>query len=123
MTKEQAYHAFWSGFDWKAYDENTVPDKAILPRITYEFAVGQLNATQLLTVSVWDRSTAWTTVTEKTNEICNYIGYGGKEIRFDGGIIKIMLPYNSTIYRRFPDEDDSIRRIVISLEVMFLMTY
>ncbi len=123
MTKEQAYHAFLSGFTWKAYDESTVPDDAVLPRITYEFATGQFGATQLLTVSVWDRSTAWTSVTNKANEICNYIGYGGKEMRFDGGIMKVMLPHNSTIYRRFPDEDDSIRRIIINLEVMFLMTY
>ena len=36
MDKAQALHSFWSGFGLTAYDENTVPDGAQLPYITYE---------------------------------------------------------------------------------------
>lgn len=122
-TKETAYHTFLSGFTWKAYDESTVPDEAAIPRITYDFSVGQLEAPQMLTVSVWDRSTKWDTVTAKADEICHAIGWAGENIRFDGGIIRVMLPAEGTVYRRFPDEDDSIRRIIINLEVIFLTTF
>ena len=38
MDNEQAYRAFWASFGLNAYDENTVPEDAELPYITYEYA-------------------------------------------------------------------------------------
>ena len=35
MDKQQAIHGFWSSFGITAYDENSVPDDAELPYITY----------------------------------------------------------------------------------------
>ena len=35
MTAEQTLHSFWSSFGLTAYDENSVPDDAVLPYITY----------------------------------------------------------------------------------------
>lgn len=38
MTAEQVVHSFWSSFGLTAYDENSVPDNAQLPYITYNLS-------------------------------------------------------------------------------------
>ena len=118
MTKEQTYRNFVSGFTWKAYDENTVPDDATLPRITYNLSVAEFGFPVAMSLSLWDRSTSWVTVTNKANEIYNAIGLGGKIISFDGGYIWIKR--GQPFSQRMADEDDSIRRIYIVLEVEYL---
>lgn len=118
MTKEQAYHAFWSSFGWKAYDENTVPDDAPLPRITYNFAVAEFGEAVALSASVWDRSTSWSLVTKKAGDIYSRIGLGGTIIPFDGGYIWIKR--GQPFFQRVSDENDSIRRIYINVEVEYL---
>ena len=117
MTKEQAYHAFWSGFTWKAYDENTVPENASLPRITYSYGFAEFEYPVALTVSLWDRSTSWASVTNKANEIFEAIGLGGKVVPFDGGALWIKR--GSPFAQRMADENDTIRRIYLNIEVEF----
>ena len=39
MNKEQAIHFFWSQFGLPAYDENSVPDDAQMPYITYNVVI------------------------------------------------------------------------------------
>lgn len=118
MTKEQAYHAFLVSFGWPVYDENTVPDNATLPRMTYNLSVAEFGDPVAMSLSLWDRSTSWTTVTNKANEIYNTIGLGGKIIPFDGGYIWVKR--GQPFSQRMSDEDDSIRRIYINLEVEYL---
>lgn len=118
MTKEQAYHAFLASFGWPAYDENTVPDDATLPRITYNFSDAEFGDPVAMAVSVWDRSTSWTSVTAMKDQIYNAIGLGGKIIPFDGGYIWVKR--GQPFSQRMADESDSIRRIYIVLEVEYL---
>ena len=120
MTKEQAYHAFWAGFGWTTYDENTVPDDAAMPRATYNVSVAEFGDPVANTVSLWDRTTSWASVTNKANEIYAAIGLGGKLIPFDGGYIWIKR--GTPFYQRMADEDDSIRRIYINVEVEYFVT-
>lgn len=121
MTKEQRIHAFWSGFTWKAYDENTVPDDAVLPRITYNLSVAEFGDPVTMAASVWDRSTSWASVTEKADEIYEAIGLGGKILRYDDGYIWIKR--GQPFSQRMSDEDDSIRRIYINVEVEYLTSH
>ena len=118
MTKEKAYHAFLASFGWPVYDENAVPDDAMLPRITYNLSVAEFGDPVAMSLSVWDRSTSWASVTNKANEIYNAIGLGGKIIRFDGGYIWVKR--GQPFSQRMADENDSIRRIYINLEVEYL---
>ena len=118
MTKEQAYHAFLASFNWPVYDENTVPDDAALPRITYNFSGAEFGDPVAMSISVWDRSTSWASVTAMKDSIYNAIGLGGKIIRFDGGYIWIKR--GQPFSQRMADENDSIRRIYIVLEVEYL---
>ena len=118
MTKEQAYHNFLSGFTWKAYDKNTVPDDATLPRITYSFSDAEFGDPVAMSISVWDRSTSWDGVTAMKDRIYNAIGLGGKLIPFDGG--RIWVKRGQPFSQRMADENDSIRRIYINVEVEYL---
>ena len=118
MTKEQAYHAFLASFGWPVYDENTVPDDATLPRITYIFSDAEFGDPVAMSVSVWDRSTSWVSVTAMKDRIYNAIGLGGKIIKFDGGYIWIKR--GQPFSQRMADENDSIRRIYINVEVEYL---
>lgn len=118
MTKEQAYHAFLASFGWPVYDENTVPDDATLPRITYSFSDAEFGNPVAMSVSVWDRSTSWASVTTMKDQIYNAIGLGGKIIKFDGGYIWVKR--GQPFSQRMADENDSIRRIYINVEVEYL---
>lgn len=121
MTKQQAYHNFMSSFGWAAYDENTVPEDAPMPRLTYSSAFSQFDYPVSTTISLWDRSTSWRSVENKADEIFDAIdagGFGGKVVPFDGGYIWIKR--GQPFAQRMSDEDDTIRRVYISLEVEYL---
>ena len=117
MTKEQAYHAFLAAFGWPVYDENTVPDGASLPRITYSFSDAEFGDPVAMSISVWDRSTSWASVTAMKDQIYNAIGLGGKIIRFDGGYIWVKR--GQPFSQRMADENDTIRRIHLNIEAEY----
>ena len=118
MDSLQALQKFWSSFTWKAYDETSVPDNAQLPYITYEASKDYFGSTLAQTASLWIRATGWSSITAKEKEISDYIGRGGKMIPFDNGVLWIRrgLPWA----QRMADEDDTIRRIVLNIEIEFV---
>lgn len=119
MDKLQAYHAFWSSFDWKAYDETSVPDSAELPYITYEVASDSFDNDLALTASLWSRSTSWVDITAKEKEIAEAITRGGTVIMYDGGAFWIRkgMPWAQ---RMAEASDDSVRRIVLNVFIEFI---
>ena len=117
MNKEQALHSFWSQFG-NAYDRNTVPDDATFPRITYESATDNFGGQLILSASLWDRSTSWAAITELLHTIETTLGMGGQTIGYDGGMLWVKR--GTPFAQRMPDEDDSIRRIVINIETEYL---
>lgn len=119
MNKIQALHNFWSSFGLKAYDENSVPDGTVLPYITYEVSSDSFGNNISLTASLWYRSSSWAGITEKEQEISDYIGRGGRMIAFDDGAM--WLQKSSPWAQRMNDpSDDLIRRIVLNISVEFL---
>ena len=119
MDKMQTLHSFWSGFGLMAYDENTVPDNAQLPYITYEASDDDFGNPLYLTANVWYRSSSWTEVTAKEKEISNYITRGGKTIPYDGGLMWIQKR-NPWAQRLTDSSNYDIRRIVLNVTVEFL---
>ena len=120
MDSAQALYNFWSGFTWKAYDENTVPSEGFvpeMPRITYGVATTEFGDAITLPASLWDRSYSWEKISQKADEIYNYIGLGGRIVQYDTGAlwIKRGMPFA----QRMSDEDDSVRRIYLSIEVEY----
>lgn len=118
MDKEQALQSFFEGFGVPAYDENTVPDDAPLPRITYQNITDNFGVQNVLTASIWDRSKSWKSVTDILHSIENSMGYGGQTVTYDGGMAWISrgVPFA----QRMGDEDDSIRRIVLNIQIEYL---
>ena len=122
MDKEQALNNFWNRFGWTAYDENTVPDNAEYPYITYNVSTGNVNNSISLYAQLWDRSTSWKRVVSKSEEIAEYIGYGHHVESFDDGYIYITMG-NPFAQRMSEPGDDKMRRIYISVNVEFLCKY
>lgn len=119
MTALQALHSFWGGFSLPVFDENTVPDKTAFPYITYEASRDFFGATLAQSASLWYYSKSWAAITEKEEQIAQYIGRGGRMIACDGG--SIWIKRGQPWAQRLPDaSDDTIRRIVLNLEVEFL---
>ncbi len=121
MNKSQALYTFWSSFGWAAYDESSVPDnadKTVGRYITYEDSEADLGDPVLLTASLWMRAERWDIIAQKALEISQSIGWGGIYVPLDEGFlwIKRGRPFST----RMRDTDDSIRRIVLSVEVDFI---
>jgi len=120
MTALQALHNFWGGFGLMAYDENTVPDDAALPYITYEASKDFFAPDIAQSASIWYYSPSWAEITEKEQQIADYIGRGGRMISCDDGAIWIKR--GQPWAQRMPDpSDDMIRRITLNVEVEFLV--
>lgn len=121
MNKIQALNAFWNGFSLKAYDENSVPDDISYPYLTYEtkYSNNDLGSSIVTSVNLWYRSSSWSEITEKEQEISDFITRGGRMIAFDGG--SIWLQKGSTWATRMGDANDNmIKRILLSVSMEFL---
>ena len=120
MNKTQAIHNFWSGFEWPAYDESTVPDDAPYPRITYTVQTDSLGNVLLLSASLWDRSTSWEKISQKADEIGREIVniYPSAIKLNDGGL---YITKGSPFATRMTEpNNDSIRRIFLNINAEFL---
>lgn len=125
MDNYQALQTFWEGFGVSAYDEQTVFDNGnqpAYPHITYEAAGGGYMNTATLSASLWDRSTSWAWIKQKTEEIKKSIGYGGVRINTDDGIIWIKLPETVTFSAPFDSGEDTVKRMRMTIEVDFMTT-
>ena len=125
MTIEQAIHNFWSSFGLTAYDENSVPDNAKLPYITYSVNVGDITSGPVTTqASLWYRSMSWKEITEKSEEIRNYLGIGGVMIEHDDGAIWIKrgntFAQRSAAGSSESEQDSSTRRVVLTVDIDFI---
>ena len=119
MNKIQALNAFWNGFQLKAYDETSVPDGAELPYITYEVSSDDFGGTLAQTASLWYRSSSWSEITAKEQEIADFITRGGRMIKYNQGAMWIAK--GTPWAQRMGDpSDDLIRRIVLNVQIEFL---
>lgn len=122
MDKAQALHQFWSSFGVDAYDENSVPDNAILPYITYNVATDSLGNVVSLHADLWDKSTSWRKVTQLSEEIAQKIKqHNDYTIKFDGGYI--YLCGGTPFAQRVGDPEKDIKRIYINVQAEYLCEY
>ncbi len=118
MDKAQAINAFWSSFDLPAYDENTTPETAGYPRLTYAVSTGGFDEVVVMTASLWYRTTGWAMITQKADAIADYIGPGGHLEPYDGGAVWITR--GAPFAQRMSDPDGSLRRIVLTVYCEYL---
>ena len=119
MTKAAAIYQFWAGFGLTAYEENTVPDDAAFPYITYQLVTDSFDREIPLTASIWYRSESWTSINAKTEEISQKISRGGKIIHCDGGAI--WLKRGQPFAQNMGDESDNlIKRKYLNITAEFM---
>ena len=119
MTKAAAIYQFWSGFGLTAYEENSVPDDAVFPYITYQLVTDSFDREIPLTASLWYRSESWTGINTKTEEISQRISRGGKIISCDGGVV--WLKRGQPFAQNMRDESDGlIKRKYLNITVEFI---
>ena len=119
MTKAAAIYQLWNSFGLTAYEENSVPDDATFPYITYQFATDSFEREITLTASLWYRSESWTAINAKTEEISQKISRGGKILSCDGGAI--WLKRGQPFAQNMDDEsDDLIKRKYLNITAEYL---
>ena len=70
-----------------AYPENTVPDDAVLPYITYDIKQPDWRGVASYNARVWYRDTSFLGILTKVDEISDAIGDSGARIVTEGGYI------------------------------------
>lgn len=117
MNKWQAIQYFWESFGLPAYDENTVPDEATMPYITYSAPTSSLDEAVLLTASLWYRTNSWSDISVKADEISDSL-IQVNTIPLDIGYL--YLTRGQPFAQRMSDEDGTIRRIYLNVMAEFL---
>lgn len=116
-NKWTALDTFWGRFGIPAYDENTVPDGATMPYITYQASITEFDEKIQLTASLWYYSTLWNEISQKASEIEAFIG-GGHSEPYTGGRLWITKEY--PFAQRMSEPGSSMtRRIVMLIGVEF----
>lgn len=119
MTKAAAVYQFWNSLGLTAYEENTVPDDAKFPYITYQLVTDGFDREVAATASLWYRSESWTDINAKTEEISKKISRGGKIVSCDGGAI--WMKRGQPFAQNMVDEsDDLIKRKYINITAEFM---
>ena len=101
----RALYEFFSGFGIPAYVEDTVPDDAQMPYITYRLAQPDWFEPMSMYARVWCRSTSFTWLANKVDEIAAVL-QTGKTILSDGGHVILLKDSNFAQY--MPDPDDNM---------------
>lgn len=123
MTKGQAIHNFWSGFGLTAYDENSVPDDAPFPYITYACETDSIENICLMNASLWYYSESWQEISEKAEEIAKKIvEMKPPTIEIENG--RIYIAKGSPFAQRLRDpSSDMVRRMLINITAEYLTAY
>lgn len=132
MTKAAALHNFFSSFGLTAFEESAVPtgeNRPAYPYLTYNVKTDSFgDYPSAISCDLWYRSTTWTEINAKTEQISQAIGRGGCTVLCDGGAIWITRgsPFAQNVTGSgFADEsrnDDMIRRKYININLQFITT-
>jgi len=123
MDKAQAIDYFWNSFGLTAYDENSVPDNATFPYITYAVVTDSFDKPVNLYGSLWYRDTSWRDISRKSDEIARRL-YDVKPclLKLDNGYL--WLTDGAPFARRMGDPSDNlIKRIYLNIQAEFLTAY
>lgn len=113
MDKWQGLHSFWSSFGIPAYDENSVPDDAQMPYITYTAEISAFEDALLLTASIWYKSDSWAQISQKAEQIARALS-AYYLVRLDNDEY-LFLTQGSPFAQRMKDPNDTVKRIYLNL--------
>ena len=111
----QALDTYLNGFGLDAYAEDTVPDNAQFPYITYRPVDPEWHQKTTFFVRVWFRSTRNAELLEKADQITEDIGEM-KRLPFDGGMV-VIWPETPKVQIMVNPNDRMVRYAYISLSI------
>lgn len=118
MNKEQAVHSFFSSFKIPAYEENSVPENATFPRLTYEVITDSFRSVVGVSASLWYRDSSWSKITEKLHQIERRIN-SGYFVKYDDGAI--LIQKGSPFAQNLADESDkNIKRKLMNFNFEYI---
>jgi hypothetical protein len=108
----KALYQFFSGFGLPAYVEYNVPDESVLPYMTYQLTEPGWNDSGTIYARVWYRSTSFTAINAKVDQIKAAVGEG-VSIHTNGGAVYLTkgMPFAQNI----PMEGDETLKVVYLL--------
>lgn len=120
MDRWQAIYRFWASFGLPAYEENSIPEDAKMPYITFESSVGGFEAIITLSASIWDRTTKGTAfIDAKADEIQHKIKtMGCPEIA--GGRYRVFVDDSIFAQNMNDPEDRLIKKKVLQVNFEFM---
>lgn len=109
-----ALYTFFSGFGIPAYEENSVPDDAALPYITYSVSVPEWDETASISASVWNMGTSAREAMTKAEEIIQKIRHSPSVPVPDGsGVLWLFL--ENPPAQEVPTESDNVKVIALNI--------
>lgn len=123
MNKHAAIQSFFSGFGLNAYPSTSVPtgsDAPSFPYLTYTVSTDCELGRVAVTASLWYRSTSWTALNAKVEQISRAVGTR-TVIECDDGAI-IVRRGNPWAQPMGDDSDNMIKRKILAFEFLYATT-
>lgn len=114
INTAQALYAFWSGFGIPAYTENTIPDEAQRPYITYDLTETEPTEAATHHAQIYFRATGNREILNLVDQIKGAIGTGVR-ISCDGGCV-VIRP-STPFVQLMADEEPHNRRAYINMQI------
>jgi len=111
----QALDTYLNGFGLDAYAEDSVPDNAEFPYITYRVVDPEWHQKATFYVRVWFRSTSNADLLEKADQITGDIGEG-KRLPFEGGLL-VLWAESPKVQVMVDPNDRAVRYAYISMSL------
>lgn len=119
MTIENAIYNYFDKF-LPAYEENTVPDNAKFPFLTYECTSTTFNEGKVsINVSLWYRENTWANANNMAHRIEQDLGYGGTCIYTDTGEFIWITKDVPFIQSLGDNSDDKVKRKLLKLRLEY----
>lgn len=113
-TTAKTLKEFVSGFNLPAYATYTVPDDVQLPYLTYPLTEPEWNQKATFYIQGWYRTTSYTAMMAKCDEIVAEIGEG---INIDTGNGHIVLYPQTPLVQFLNDEENDTKSFYINLSL------
>lgn len=118
MIAKGLYEA-WNRF-LPAYPEGTVPDDAVMPYITYEVKQPNWRDQTTYNVRVWYKDTSFQNITEKVDEIAEWVGEG-KLLTIQNGYIWLFKDVNFCQFQPLTEDEREYKCAYLSFIIHALV--
>lgn len=119
MNKYQALYEFYSGFDIPAYEENSVPENAKLPYLTYEIMTAEFDMENIaMSCQIYFKSDSLMKINALTERLYNKLD-GGCKLKCDTGYI--ILYRGRPFAQNRPSGDKTVKAKYINISADYIV--